>query len=97
MDKNLVSVIIPVYNTEEFVEEAVRSIMNQTLQEIEIIVINDGSTDGSLSIIERLAKEDKRIRSRTKDYQLLVTKATNTLKANTFILWIVMIIWNRKP
>ena len=97
MDKNLVSVIIPVYNTEEFVEEAVRSIMNQTLQEIEIIVINDGSTDGSLSIIERLAKEDKPIRSRTKDYQLLVTKATNTLKANTFILWIVMIIWNRKP
>ena len=80
MDKNLVSVIIPVYNTEEFVEEAVRSIMNQTLQEIEIIVINDGSTG-----------------SRTKDYQLLVTKATNTLKANTFILWIVMIIWNRKP
>ena len=94
MDKNLVSVIIPVYNTEEFVEEAVRSIMNQTLQEIEIIVINDGSTDGSLSIIERLAKEDKRIRTYT---QLLVTKATNTLKANTFILWIVMIIWNRKP
>ena len=81
MDKNLVSVIIPVYNTEEFVEEAVRSIMNQTLQEIEIIVIN---------VYEP-------IRSRTKDYQLLVTKATNTLKANTFILWIVMIIWNRKP
>ena len=44
MDKNLVSVIIPLYNTEEFVEEAVRSIMCQTLREIEIIVINDGST-----------------------------------------------------
>ena len=69
MDKNLVSVIIPVYNTEEFVEEAVRSIMNQTLQEIEIIVINDGSTDGSLSIIERLAKEDKRIRTYTQQNQ----------------------------
>ena len=62
MDKNLVSVIIPLYNTEEFVEEAVRSIMCQTLREIEIIVINDGSTDNSLSIIKRLADEDKRIR-----------------------------------
>lgn len=56
-----VSIIIPVYNTEEFVEEAVRSIMNQTLQDIEIIIINDGSTDNSLSIIERLSLEDKRI------------------------------------
>lgn len=56
-----VSIIIPVYNTEEFVEEAVRSIMNQTLRDIEIIIINDGSTDNSLSIIERLANEDNRI------------------------------------
>lgn len=62
MDTKLVSVIIPVYNTEEFVEEAVRSIMCQTLRDIEIIVINDGSTDNSLSIIKRLADEDKRIR-----------------------------------
>lgn len=57
-----VSVIIPVYNTELYVEEAVRSIMNQTLQELEIIIINDGSTDQSLSIIEKLANEDNRIR-----------------------------------
>lgn len=56
-----ISVIIPVYNTEEFVEEAVRSIMDQTLRDIEIIIINDGSTDNSLSIIEKLAKEDNRI------------------------------------
>lgn len=55
------SIIIPVYNTEEFVEEAVRSIMNQTLQDIEIIIINDGSTDNSLSIIQQLANEDDRV------------------------------------
>lgn len=61
MDTKLVSVIIPVYNTEEFVEEAVRSIMCQSLRDIEIIVINDGSTDNTLSIIKRLADEDKRI------------------------------------
>lgn len=56
-----ISVIIPVYNTETYVEEAVRSIMNQTLRDIEIIIINDGSTDNSLSIIEKLAREDSRI------------------------------------
>lgn len=56
-----VSIIIPVYNTEKFVEEAVKSIMNQTLLDIEIIIINDGSTDNSLSIIEKLADEDDRI------------------------------------
>ena len=42
-----VSVVIPVYNTEKYVREAVESIMNQTLQELEIIIINDGSTDNS--------------------------------------------------
>lgn len=57
-----VSVIIPVYNTGAYVEEAVRSIMNQTLRDIEIIIINDGSTDNSLSVIKKLAREDSRIR-----------------------------------
>lgn len=56
-----VSVIVPVYNTEAYVEEAVRSIMNQTLRDIEIIVINDGSTDNSLSVVENLALQDARI------------------------------------
>ncbi|MFA5650342.1 MAG: glycosyltransferase [Proteiniphilum sp.] len=56
-----VSVIIPVYNTEAYVEAAVRSIMNQTLRDIEIIIINDGSTDNSLSVIKKLAGEDVRV------------------------------------
>lgn len=56
-----VSVIIPVYNTEAYVEEAVRSIMNQTLKDIEIIFIDDGSTDDSLTIIKKLALDDDRI------------------------------------
>lgn len=61
MNKPKVSVIIPVYNTEAYVEEAVRSIMTQTLRDIEILVVDDGSTDQSLTILERLAKEDDRI------------------------------------
>lgn len=60
-----VSVVIPVYNTEAFVEEAVRSIMGQALSDIEIIVVDDGSTDGSPSILSRLAREDSRIRIHT--------------------------------
>lgn len=56
-----VSVIIPVYNVENYVRESVLSIINQTLKEIEIIIVNDGSTDSSLNIIEDLAKLDNRI------------------------------------
>lgn len=62
-----VSIIMPVYNTEKYVEDALRSIMNQTLTDIEIIVINDGSTDNSLQIINRLAAEDERIRVYSKE------------------------------
>lgn len=57
-----VSVIIPVYNTEKYIREAAESIMKQTLKELEIIIINDGSTDRSLEVIEELAAEDERIR-----------------------------------
>lgn len=56
-----VSVVIPVYNTEKYVREAVESIMNQTLRELEIIIINDGSTDNSLQVAEELAAADSRI------------------------------------
>lgn len=61
ISKPRVSVIIPVYNTEAYVEEAIRSIMNQTLRDIEIIIIDDGSTDNSLTLIKKLAVEDNRI------------------------------------
>ncbi|WP_077154410.1 glycosyltransferase [Bacteroides bouchesdurhonensis] len=55
------SIIIPVYNTKKYVRQTVKSIMNQTLKELEIIIINDGSTDESLKIVEELALQDNRI------------------------------------
>ncbi len=58
-----VSVIIPVYNVEAYVEECIQSIQSQTLEEIEIIVINDRSPDQSQAIIDQLAAEDLRIKS----------------------------------
>lgn len=57
-----VSILVPVYNTERFLAECLDSLVGQTLKEIEIICINDGSTDGSLGILQRYAKDDKRIR-----------------------------------
>lgn len=56
-----VSVIVPVYNVENYLEECLSSIVNQTLKDIEIICINDGSTDGSLEILNEYAKKDNRI------------------------------------
>lgn len=58
----MVSVIIPVYKVEAFVERAVRSIMTQTLSDIEIFCVDDGSPDGSGAILDRLAAQDARIR-----------------------------------
>lgn len=57
-----VSVVVPNYNNGLFIAKALHSLMNQTLQEIEIIVVDDGSTDDSVDIVKRLAKKDLRIR-----------------------------------
>lgn len=55
------SILVPVYNVEEYLAQALSSLVSQTLQDLEIICINDGSTDGSLAIIQRFAKKDSRI------------------------------------
>jgi len=56
-----VSVIIPIYNTENYLERCVNSVLTQTHNNLEIILINDGSTDNSLDICKKLADKDKRI------------------------------------
>ncbi len=57
-----ISVIIPVYNVEKYLERCIESVISQTLRDIEIIIINDGSTDNSYSIINKFAEVDDRIR-----------------------------------
>lgn len=57
-----VSVVIPVYNVEKYLPKCLESIINQTLKDIEIICINDGSKDNSAAILLNYAKKDKRIR-----------------------------------
>ncbi|SKB26457.1 glycosyltransferase [Malaciobacter marinus] len=61
MSNPLVSVVMSVYNSEKYLHEAIESILNQTYTNFEFIIINDGSTDSSLSIIEENMKKDERI------------------------------------
>lgn len=56
-----ISVVVPVYNVEKYLKECIDSIINQTLEDIEIICVNDGSTDSSLEILNDYAKKDSRI------------------------------------
>ena len=56
-----VSIVVPVYNTEKYLDKCLDSLVNQTLKDIEIICVNDGSTDSSLSIIEKYAEIDSRV------------------------------------
>ena len=57
-----VSIIVPIYNLEEYVENCIRSLMNQTYNNIEILCIDDGSKDNSATVINKLIEEDKRVK-----------------------------------
>ena len=57
-----VSIVVPVYNAEKFIECTIKKLLSQTLEEIEVILVDDGSTDTSGSICDEYAKKDTRIR-----------------------------------
>ena len=88
-----VSVIITVYNTEEYLRECLDSVIGQTLHDIEIICVNDGSTDGSLAVLEDYAGKDTRIRvisKRTGEPFLPEKQVLQLPQGNTSALWTVM-------
>jgi len=62
MEKKKVSIIVPVYNSEKHIQQCIDSIINQTYKNLEIIVVNDGSTDKTLDILKNLNKKDKRVK-----------------------------------
>jgi glycosyltransferase involved in cell wall biosynthesis len=68
----LVSVLMPVYNSERFLAEAIQSTLGQTFEEFELIVIDDGSTDGSREIVERFAAVDRRVALRCQEHKGVV-------------------------
>lgn len=58
-----ISVVLPVYNGEEYIAESIESVLSQTFRDFELIIVNDCSTDGTAEIISRYAQQDKRIRT----------------------------------
>ncbi len=63
MEKEKISVLVPVYNSEKYLTRCIESILNQTYKNIELIIVNDGSNDKSYEIIEEYKKRDNRIKA----------------------------------
>lgn len=78
MGKPFISVIIPVYNTSQYLDQCLDSLVNQTFRDIEIICINDGSTDDSLQKLEFRASKDERIKVINSTENLKLGTARNT-------------------
>ena len=62
MSEKLISVIVPVYNVEKYIKKTLESLLNQTYENIEIVLVDDGSTDSSSQICDEYAKKDNRIK-----------------------------------
>ncbi len=62
MGQELISIIVPAYNIKEYLERCVNSILNQTWKNLEILLVDDGSVDGTGELVDELAKKDERIR-----------------------------------
>ncbi len=81
MEKGKVSIILPVYNSEEFIKRTLDSLTTQTYQNIEVLCINDGSSDNSLNILKEYSQKDNRIKVFTQSNSG-PAKARNTGLAN---------------
>ena len=66
---DLISIIVPVYNVEQFIDRCIKSLINQTYRNIEMIFVDDGSTDQSLVLCQKAAKKDDRIKVFHQDYK----------------------------
>ena len=72
-----VSIVMPAYNAEAYIEAAIRSVMSQTFENWELIVIDDGSQDATVDIVRRLAREDSRITFLQNENNMGVSKTRN--------------------
>lgn len=77
----MISVIVPVYNVEKYLRQCMDSILNQTLRDIEVICVDDGSTDASAGILDRYAEMDRRVKVIHKENGGLVSARKTGLKA----------------
>ncbi len=81
----MISIILPVYNVEQYLEECLESILNQTYQNFEVICVNDASPDNSLKILEKYAQKDNRFKviNHKKNKGVSVTRNTAIKKAKS--------------
>jgi len=88
-EPGLVSVVLPVYNGERHLAEAIKSILKQSYKNFELIIVNDGSTDSSPTIIEEFAKRDKRIKVIHQKNQKLPKSLSNGFRIarGEFLTW----------
>ncbi len=88
--KSLVSIIVPVYNVAPYIRECIESIQRQTYQEIEIVVVDDGSEDGSGSICEEIAASDSRIKVISQENAGVVTARSRGIdgSAGDYIMFV---------
>ena len=82
--KPKISLFLPIYNQEKYLTKCIQSIQNQTLKDIEIIAVNDHSTDNSLNILKKLSKYDERIKivNNDKNHGLLYTRAMGIINTS---------------
>ena len=78
-----ISIYLPIYNKETFLERSIRSVQKQTLKEIEIIAVNDYSTDNSYNILKSLSLSDKRIKivNNTENKGLLYSRSMGVINS----------------
>lgn len=94
-----VSVIIPVYNGETYLRKCLDDILAQTLKEIQVICVNDGSTDGTLDILKEYARKDSRVLVLDQENTGAGAARNNGFymrKASIFPFWMQMIFSNQR-
>ena len=79
MNKSLVSVLLPVLNGEKYIQKAAFSILNQSYKELELLIIDDGSTDNSYQMCMKISDHDKRVKVFKNQNNLGLTKSLNLL------------------
>src|SRR5690554_5775641 len=75
--KPFCSVLMPVYNVEDYVADAIYSILNQTVSDIELVVIDDASTDSTYQIVKQIARKETRIKLLKNNENLKIASSLN--------------------